>query len=331
MSFDKRKKPVDEVITGNYTAGGKIMSISGGLYKIRLDESGKTVFCRARGAFRHSGMTPLVGDNVVLRSDKPADKLTGSETEGGIMIESIKERKNALIRPPMANLDCIFVSMAAAAPAPILATVDKLIAIAEHNQIEPYIVVGKSELDPATADEIKRIYTLAGFEVFSLSCETGEGVEDVARFIRENLAGKTAAFSGASGVGKSTLMNLLFPSLKLQTGEISRKIERGRHTTRSVDLYETELDGGSLYIADTPGFSMLDFKQFDFFDKDALPYTFREFDDYIGECRYTKCTHTKEEGCAILEAVREGRIAKSRHDSFLELYDVLKNKKEWDK
>lgn len=331
MSFDKRKKPVEEVITGNYTADGKIMSISGGLYKIRLDESGKIVFCRARGAFRHSGMTPLVGDNVVLRSDKPADELTGSETEGGIMIESIKERKNALIRPPMANLDCIFVSMAAAAPAPILATVDKLIAIAEHNRIEPYIVIGKSELDPTTADEIKRIYTLAGFEVFSLSCETGEGVEDVARFIRENLAGKTAAFSGASGVGKSTLMNLLFPSLELQTGEISRKIERGRHTTRSVDLYETELDGGSLFIADTPGFSMLDFKQFDFFDKDALPYTFREFDDYIGECRYTKCTHTKEEGCAILEAVREGRIAKSRHDSFLELYDVLKNKKEWDK
>ena len=331
MSFDKRKKPVEEVITGNYTADGKIMSINGGLYKIRLDESGKTVFCRARGAFRHSGMTPLVGDNVILRSDKPADELTGSETEGGIMIESIKERKNALIRPPMANLDCIFVSMAAAAPTPILATVDKLIAIAEHNRIEPYIVIGKSELDPATADEIKRIYTLAGFEVFSLSCETGEGVEDVARFIRENLSGKTAAFSGASGVGKSTLMNLLFPSLKLQTGEISRKIERGRHTTRSVDLYETELDGGSLFIADTPGFSMLDFKQFDFFDKDALPYTFREFDDYIGECRYTKCTHTKEEGCAILEAVREGRIAKSRHDSFLELYDVLKNKKEWDK
>jgi ribosome biogenesis GTPase len=276
-------------------------------------------------------MTPLVGDNVILRSDKPADELTGSENEGGIMIESVKERKNALIRPPMANLDCIFVSMAAAAPAPILATVDKLIAIAEHNSIEPYIVIGKSELDPKLAEEIKHIYTLAGFKVFLLSCETGEGVEDISRFIRENLAGKTAAFSGASGVGKSTLMNLLFPSFNLETGAISRKIERGRHTTRSVDLYEAELDGGSMYIADTPGFSMLDFKQFDFFDKDALPYTFREFNDYIGECRYTKCTHTKEDGCAILEAIREGKIAKSRHDSFLELYEVLKNKKEWDK
>lgn len=331
MSFDKRKKPVDEIISGNYTADGKIMSISGGLYKIKLDESGKNVFCRARGAFRHSGLTPLVGDNVVLRSDKPTDELIGSETEGGIMIESVKERKNALIRPPMANLDCIFVSMAAAAPAPILATVDKLIAIAEHNKIEPYIVVGKSELDRDTAEEIKRIYTLAGFKVFTLSCVTGEGVEEISRFVRENLAGKTAAFSGASGVGKSTLMNLLFPNLKLETGDISHKIERGKHTTRSVDLYEAELDGGILYIADTPGFSMLDFKQFDFFDKEALPYTFREFDDYIGECRYTKCTHTKEDGCAILEAIREGKIAKSRHESFLELYEVLKNKKEWDK
>ena len=325
MSFDKRKNAAEEIICGNYTADGKIISISGGLYKIKLADDGKNLLCRARGAFRHSGMTPLVGDNVVLRTDKAPNELTGSETEGGIMIESVKERKNALIRPPMANLDCIFVSKAAAAPVPILATVDKLIAI------EPYVVIGKSELDKEKAEEIREIYTLSGFKVFSLSCVTGEGVDELSRFIRENLAGKTAAFSGASGVGKSTLMNLLFPELDLATGTISRKIERGRHTTRSVDLYETEVNGGTLYIADTPGFSMLDFKQFDFFDKDALPYTFREFEDYIGECKYTKCTHTKEEGCAILEAMREGKIAKSRHDSFLELYDVLKNKKEWDK
>lgn len=331
MSFDKRKNVSDETVCGNYTADGKIISISGGLYKIKLDDGGKSVFCRARGAFRHSGMTPLVGDNVTLRCDKPASELVGSEAEGGIMIESIKERKNALIRPPMANLDCIFVSMAAAAPVPILATVDKLIAIAEHNSIEPYVVIGKCELDEKKAEEIKQIYTLSGFRAFALSCATGDGVDELSRFIRENLAGKTAAFSGASGVGKSTLMNLLFPELDLATGSISRKIERGKHTTRSVDLYETEVDGGTLYIADTPGFSMLDFKQFDFFDKDALPYTFREFGDYIGECRYTKCTHTKEEGCAILEAMKDGKIAKSRHDSFLELYDVLKNKKEWDK
>ena len=168
MSFDKRKKTAEEVV-GNYTADGKIVSISGGLYKIRLDRDGKNVFCRARGAFRHSGMTPLVGDNVVLRCDKPEDELTGGETDGGIMIESVKERKNALIRPPMANLDCIFVSMAAAAPSPILATVDKLIAIAEHNSIEPYVVVGKSELDAQTAKKITDIYSLAGFKVFSVS------------------------------------------------------------------------------------------------------------------------------------------------------------------
>lgn len=332
MSFDKKKPVATETpFSGEHTAEGKIISISGGLYKIKLNELDKNVFCRARGSFRHSGMTPLVGDNVTIRCAKAPAELSGDEAEGGIMIESVKERKNALIRPPMANLDCIFVTMAAASPAPILTTVDKLVAIAEHNSIEPYIVVGKSELDPCKADEIKSIYSLSGFKTFSVSCVTGAGVGELHEFISSELNGKTAAFSGASGVGKSTLMNMLFPDLKLETGAISRKIERGKHTTRSVDLYEVDNGGKSFYIADTPGFSMLDFKQFDFFDKDALPYTFREFDDYIGKCRYTKCTHTKEEGCAILEAIKEGKIARSRHDSFLELYEVLKNKKEWDK
>ena len=331
MSFDKRKKTDDELVVGEYTAKGKIISVSGGLYRIALSEYDKKVYCRAKGAFRHSGLTPLVGDEVTLRCNKTPEELTGEESEGGILIESIGERKNALIRPPMANLDLIFVTMAAASPAPILTTVDKLCAIAEHNKIEPVIVIGKSELDPQKANEIKDIYTLGGFRVFPVSCATGDGIDEIRNFIDSELFGKTAAFSGASGVGKSTLMNLLFPDLHLQTGDISRKIERGKHTTRSVELYTMGEGENEFYIADTPGFSMLDFKQFDFFGKDDLPYTFREFNDYIGECRYTKCTHTKEEGCAILEAVRDGRIARSRHDSFLELYDVLKNKKDWDK
>ncbi len=330
MSFDKRKDLNDEIV-GEYTAKGKIISVSGGLYRIALSEYDKKVYCRARGAFRHSGLTPLVGDKVTVRCSKTPRELTGEESEGGILIEAVGERKNALIRPPMANLDLIFVTMAAASPAPILTTVDKLCAIAEHNKIEPVIVIGKSELDPEKSNEIKDIYTLGGFKVFPVSCVTGEGINEIRNFINEELVGKTAAFSGASGVGKSTLMNLLFPDLHLQTGDISRKIERGKHTTRSVELYSMGEGGKEFYIADTPGFSMLDFKQFDFFGKDDLPYTFREFNDYIGECKYTKCTHTKEDGCAILEAVREGRIARSRHDSFLELYDVLKNKKDWDK
>ena len=307
---------------------GKIIGVSGGLYKIQTRD-GETVFCRAKGAFRHSGLTPLVGDNVRLRFDGVTVK--GDESGGGVVIEEVLERKNALIRPPMANLECMFVSMAAASPAPVLPTVDKLIAIAEHNGIEPYIVIEKCELDREKTEEIRAIYELGGFKVFPVSCVTGEGVDELRSFIYGELADKTTAFSGASGVGKSTLMNMLFPTLSLETGNISRKIERGKHTTRSVELYSLENEGKTVYIADTPGFSMLDFKNFDFFSKDDLPYTFREFVPLIGQCKYTKCSHTKEEGCAILEDIKNGKIARSRHDSFLEIYSILKDKKEWDK
>lgn len=314
-------------MNSNTETYGKIIGVSGGLYKIKTEE--ETVFCRAKGAFRHSGLTPLVGDNVRLRFDGVTVK--GDESGGGVVIEEVLERKNALIRPPMANLDCIFVSMASASPAPILPTVDKLIAIAEHNGIEPFVVIEKCELDREKTEEIRNIYELGGFKVFAVSCVTGEGVDELRDFIYGELSGKTAAFSGASGVGKSTLMNLLFPTLALETGNISRKIERGKHTTRSVELYSLEHDGKSVYIADTPGFSMLDFKNFDFFGKDDLPYTFREFVPLIGQCRYTKCSHTKEDGCAILEEIKKGSIAKSRHDSFLEIYSILKDKKEWNR
>ena len=307
---------------------GKIIGVSGGLYKIQTRD-GEIVFCRAKGAFRHSGLTPLVGDNVRLRFDGVTVK--GDESGGGVVIEEVLERKNALIRPPMANLDCMFVSMASAQPAPILPTVDKLIAIAEHNGIEPFIVIEKCELDRERVAEIRNIYEMGGFKVFAVSCVTGEGVDELRDFIYGELTDKTTAFSGASGVGKSTLMNMIFPSLSLETGNISRKIERGKHTTRSVELYSLEKDGKTVYIADTPGFSMLDFKNFDFFSKDDLPYTFREFVPLIGQCKYTKCSHTKEEGCAILAEIKNGGIAKSRHDSFLEIYSILKDKKEWDK
>jgi len=311
---------------------GMIMGLSGGLYKILISDGDARGFayCRAKGAFRHNGLSPLVGDSVALRTTKNVRELIKSEkSDGGIVIEEIVDRRSALIRPPLANLDCMFVTMAASSPAPILTTVDKLIAIAEHNSIEPCIVVGKCELDEKRADEIVSIYEKSGFPAFKISCNENIGIDALRQYISENLRGKTAAFAGASGVGKSTLMNKLFPSLSLETGSISQKIERGKHTTRSVDIYETSLDDGTVYIADTPGFSMLDFQHFDFFDKDDLPYTFREFVPHIGNCRYTKCSHTKEEGCAILEAVKSGEIPPSRHESFLEIYSVLKNKKEW--
>lgn len=332
-----------------YRTHGKILKGVGGLYTIKLCDSkthaklydcpsplaDEEISCSASGSFRHNHITPLVGDNVeVIYTDhslENSDKGSSSSKNKDIRISEILERKNALIRPPIANLDIMFISMAAASPSPVLSTVDKLICIAEHNSIEPVIIVGKQDLDCENAENIERIYTSCGFSVFVLSAQDGEGIDSLKAYINENLKGKTAAFAGASGVGKSTLLNMLFPSLSLQTNTISEKIQRGRHTTRHVELYPVSDSSDSGYIADTPGFSLLDFERFNFFDKEDLAYNMREFRNYIGECRYTKCTHTKEEGCAIIEAVKEGKIPRSRHDSFIEIYESLKNKNKWSK
>ena len=298
---------------------GRVISSVGGLYTVRvLEEGGYAEYsCQARGIFRHSNIKIVVGDIASI-----------DFSEGDPVIDAIDERRNSLIRPPLANLDTIFVTMAAKSPAPMLDMTDKLTAILEHNNIEPIIVIGKCELDEAAADKIKATYESAGYKVFKLSCVTGEGIDEIKKYINISLSGKIAAFAGASGVGKSTLLNNLFPELELGTGGVSRKTERGRHTTRAVTLYPI---GEDAYLADTPGFSMLDFDRFDFFSLDDLPLAFREINERIGQCKYTKCTHRKEEGCAIVEAVKRGEIAKSRHDSYVMLYEILKNKHKWDK
>ena len=323
-----------------YKSNGRLVKGIGGLYFVTVDDTpdsplaGKTLPCRARGKFRHSGISPLVGDRVEITYHERTlanieTEVTQDDAATEIMISGILDRKNALIRPPLANLDTLFIAMASASPAPLLSTVDKLIFIAEFNGIEPVIVIGKSELDEGNAERIADIYRGAGFEVFTLSALTGNGVEDIAKYIKSNMAGKIAAFSGASGVGKSSLLNRLFPDIHLETGEVSRKIERGKNTTRHVELFTFSCDGGDGYLADTPGFSMLDFAHFDFFRREDLPFTVREFREHIGHCRYKKCTHTKEESCAIREALADGNIAQSRYDSFLEIYNVLKEKKDW--
>ena len=325
-----------------YTGTGRVIASNGGLFTVRLfvgepsfsmPLDGKTVTGRGRGSLHRKGAL-LVGDLVGVSYDDTAFTNTTegvhvSEDGTGLVIDRIFERKNALIRPPMANLDVLFVTVAAAAPLPILETVDKLIAIAEYNHIDPVIVITKSELNSAYADSLAQIYRTAGFTVF----QTGDGLEDrnneLKTFVDNALHGKIAAFSGASGVGKSTLLNRLFPKLQLETGELSHRIERGKNTTRATCLYSLSDDMNCGYLADTPGFTMLDFERFDFFEKEDLPSTFREFLPYIGDCRYTKCSHTKEEGCAVLEAVKRGDIPRSRHQSFLSVYEILKKKTKW--
>jgi ribosome biogenesis GTPase len=310
---------------------GKIIGSVGGLYTVVTDMStpaGRQIKCRARGVFRHNNEKPLVGDHVAVGFECEGD--AGNQYEGAV-IKKILERRNSLIRPPVANLDYIYVTLASASPEPDTETVDRLVSIAEFNRITPVIVIGKSELNPLRSAEIEHIYRLAGYDVFKISCHTGEGIGKIKNFIEETLPGHTAAFAGASGVGKSSLLNLLFPDLRLMTSDVSRKTERGRHTTRCVTLYPVLTETGTPgYLADTPGFSLLDFEHFDFFTIEDLPGTFREFSDYIGHCRYTKCGHTKEEGCAVIQAVREGKIAASRHQSYINLFNILKTKHTWD-
>ena len=303
------------------TIRGRIVALLGGLYTVRVQDGEKfrELGCRARGIFRHSNTSPLVGDIVSLDL---------SDGEENAVIHEICDRKNALIRPPLANLDVVFVTMAAKSPAPMPDMTDKLTAILDHNDITPVIVIGKCELDRESAEILKDTYSKAGYDVFVLSCATGEGLEEIKDYINTRLDGKIAAFAGASGVGKSTLMNKLFPDLVLDTGDVSRKTARGKHTTRAVNLFPI---GDNAFLADTPGFSMLDFERFDFFDLESLPLCFPEINERIGLCRYTKCTHRKEEGCAIVEAVKSGEIAKTRHESYVQLFEILKNKHKWDK
>ncbi len=298
---------------------GIIIKGLGGLYNIKLDD-GTVVKCKAKGAFRHEKITPYAGDNVIVKQE---DK--------GTVIENIIDRKNHLIRPPVANIDILFTVVAAAKPSPMLPITDKLISIAEFNGIEPVLIISKSDLDSSEAERIADIYRRSGFTVFVSGLESNK--TELINFVKEQANGKISAFAGASGVGKTTVMNLLFPKLALETGDISHKTERGKHTTRHVELfaldYLTDDETMKGYIADTPGFSLLDFTRFDFYKKDDLVYTFREFEEYLGTCKYTKCSHTSEDGCKVIEAVKNGYIPKERHASYVEIYNTLKNKNEW--
>ncbi len=299
------------------TVNGKVIQGVGGLYTV-LGEDGTRYECRAKGVLRRDENRLLCGDNVtLLLGDAPSDAV----------VSAIAPRKNALIRPPLANLDLLFLVVAAKDPAPSFDLIDKMTAIMQENAIETVLVITKCDMAAPEAASLGEIYAKAGFPVFPLSSVTGEGVGTLYSYIESALPGKTAAFAGASGVGKSTLMNRLFPSLALLTGAISEKTARGKHTTRKTDLFP--LFSG--FLADTPGFSMLDFTRFDFFPLSHLAENFREMRPYLGLCRYTDCTHTKEEECAVRRAVATGEIPDSRFQSYLSLYYELKAKNPYER
>ncbi len=339
----------------------------GGLYTVLPVSAGDGLpfFCRARGKFRLDGVTPLPGDEVLVlpveelsaedrtgwedvppetdgeechpgRNKRKPEQKKDQDVEIRFVIREICPRQNTLVRPPMANLTHLFVVLPCASPAPDLTMADKLTAMAVHGGICPVMVVNKADMAPAMGQKLTDIYTKAGFPVFLVSAITGEGVDKLEDYLaREAASGVAkgipmrAAFAGVSAAGKSTLMTRMYPTLALKTGEVSHKIERGRHTTRHVELYPVTAGVHTYYLADTPGFSMLDFTRFNLLPLEDLPVSFPEFADCLGQCRYTKCTHTKEEGCAVLEKLHEGKIAPSRHESYIAMGEEIRKKPQW--
>lgn len=262
--------------------------------------------CRARGVFRNKGIAPCAGDRVEF---------------GDGVITAVEERKNYIVRPPLANLDQLIFITSVADPAPNLLLLDKFIAVAEYKGIEPVVAITKTDLADSTS--LRETYSGIGIRVLEIDYSRPETVEAV----RELLKGKISAFTGNSGAGKSTLLNAAYPELKLATGEISRKLGRGRHTTRHAELYRLD-DGG--YIADTPGFSTFDTNRYDIIRKEELADCFREFAPYIGGCRFRDCAHLCEKGCTVVEAVENGLIPRTRHDSYVAMYEEAKQLKEWE-
>lgn len=292
------------------TATGRIVKAIAGFYYAQV---GGTVYqCKARGIFRKQKTEPLVGDLVEISLPKD-DKTDGT-------VEAILPRKNSLIRPPLANVDRLFIVSAFSNPAPSALLIDKLTAICEHKGIEPILIFNKS--DQGDFAKWERLYRHAGFTVYVVSCATGDGVDAV----RDSLGDGISVFSGNSGVGKSSLLNRLFDRLDLATGEVSEKLGRGRHTTRTVELFATEYGG---YVADTPGFASLDLEKTEMVSKDDLPYAFRDFAPYAGHCKFTSCAHIGEKGCAVCAAVDAGEIEPSRHENYRKLYDEVKDIKPW--
>ena len=287
---------------------GRIIRSLSGFYDVQTPEG--VVTCRGRGSLRRAGDSPLTGDMVEISVQKDKG-----------MVEKILPRKNRFIRPPVANVDALVVFAANVNPVTEPFLIDRVAAIAGDQEVPVYICINKCDLDPA--QDLVRIYKNAGFPVIRASAETGEGVEA----LRQLLTGKLTAFTGNTGVGKSSMLNALCPELSLATGEVSEKLGRGRHTTRHVELYCL---GEDTYVADTPGFSSFDTEQMDVLLKENLQYTFPDFAACLGGCQFHDCSHRAEPGCRVRQAVEAGEIEKTRYDSYLRLYEKAEQVKLWE-
>ena len=287
---------------------GRIQKALSGFYYV--DTGSEVLTCRARGKFRKDGVSPLVGDRVEVR------ELGNGEG----FVERICPRKNAFARPAVANIDQLVIIGSGAIPRTDPFLIDRVAAIAALKGCEAIILLNKCDLD--RADDLSDLYRAAGFQTLRVSAETGEGLEE----LKPLIAGKLSAFTGNSGVGKSSILNALDPAFDLKVGEISEALGRGRHTTRHVELFKLSCGAE---IVDSPGFSSFETDELNLEWKRRLPETFREFAPYLGQCRFVGCSHTKEKGCAVLEAVRRGDIQKKRHESYLRLYEELKPLKDW--
>lgn len=289
---------------------GIILKAVSGFYYV--EAGNETIECKARGRFRRENITPLVGDLA---------EITITENGKGVL-ENILPRKNSFIRPPIANLDQLIIIASAVIPVTDPFLIDRMTAIAAQNDCEAIVCINKYDLD--RGDKLFDIYSAAGFTTLRTSAETGEGIPELLHAIK----GKVCAFTGNSGVGKSSILNVLEPDFNIATGDVSQKLGRGRHTTRHVALYK--LKNGAL-VADTPGFSSFDSEEAALAGKAQLPFLFREFEPFIGQCRFADCAHVKETGCAVLSALRGGLIQKTRHVSYVRLYEQAKLLNKWEK
>lgn len=286
----------------------RIVKALSGFYYVETENG--IVACRARGRFRKEGLTPLVGDFVTITT----------EANGKGMLESILPRQNAFVRPAVANVGLLVVLASCAIPETEPFLIDRILAVAAGQNVPTLICVNKEDL--VSGERLRRIYAHAGYPVLCTSAQTGEGIDA----LREMIAGKLAVFTGNSGVGKSSILNALAPELALSVGEVSQKLGRGRHTTRHIELFRL----GDGYAADTPGFSSFDTEQETPLRKEKLQYDFIDFAPYLGKCRFDDCAHLKEPCCAVRAALAAGEIEQTRYDSYVRLYEIAKEHKEWE-